>query len=547
MSEKITTVAPPVRRIEDLPYALAQIAGILNRERSLRPADMRRLVLESAVQESDLLPWADYDHPVADGYGRRLIFRGAHFEIMVMSWNPGDFSAIHDHGHTQWGCVQVFGPAEHATFRMDKQEITTLARWQMQTGEAIGVHHDLLHQMGNATDVPFLSLHVYGEPEGVANVTGDARVLDLIKERIQYVDGGVFYHLPEASIKRTSPAPPADFPTRLRHTIEVSRRLKARVEKGDKALQPELQAYEDMLASSEQRPALLDFLRKHTDESGHKTHHSAWNILNWELKEAAKMLRSRSDRSDQFQDYAALYDAVIGQPCLEQFMAGYLRFVADQYRSWSDADILSLGVGTGLTESFIIRELGADPNRFLGIDVSAAMVAEAGKRLRAEVGDILTLSPEAGTWDIAYSGLNVFHYIPFERLEDAIARTSGVLRSGGFFVGDFITPDHIRWYPNAIISEDQRTISLRTPELVEDRGRLFQESSIVNIQFKKGSMHVHDAGVHRRFLPPMHRIRTFFESHFAEVTLLDAHSLEELPDWADSCPSTRYVVIARKA
>ena len=24
---------------------------------------------------------------------------------MLMSWNPGDLSAIHDHGQTQWGAV----------------------------------------------------------------------------------------------------------------------------------------------------------------------------------------------------------------------------------------------------------------------------------------------------------------------------------------------------------------------------------------------------------------------------------------------------------
>ncbi len=547
MSEKITALASPAQRIEDLPASLARIARELEDKRSLSPSGMRRLVLDSGVQEADIQPWADYDHPVADGYGRRLIYQGPHFEIMAMSWKPGDFSAIHDHGHTQWGCVQVFGPAEHATFRMDNHEVTTLARWQMKAGEAIGVHHDLLHQMGNATDAPFMSLHVYGEPEGVDNVTGDARVLDLVASQIQYVDGGVFYHLPKTSINSTSPAPPADFPTRLRHITEVIRRLRARKNQGDESILNALLEHQELLVSAGQQSALLAFLRKHTDENGHKMHTPSWNILNWELKEAAKTLRVRRERSDQFKDYAALYDAVIGQPCLDQFMARYLRHFAGEYRSWEDADILSLGVGTGLTESFIIRELGADPNRFLGIDTSSAMVSEAGKRLRAAEGDILELSPEKGTWDIAYSGLNVFHYVPYRQLEEAISRTAGVLRSGGFFVGDFITPDHIRWYPNVIISRDQRTISLRTPQLVEDKGRLFQDSSIVNIQFREETMHIHDAGIHRRFLPPMHRIRTYFEKYFSEVTLLDAHSLDVLPEWADSCPSTRYVVIARKA
>ncbi|MBK8652429.1 MAG: hypothetical protein IPN20_00430 [Haliscomenobacter sp.] len=50
-----------------------------------------------------ITPWADFDHPDADSYGRKMAYKGPNFEIMVMSWKPGDFSSIHDHGHTQWG------------------------------------------------------------------------------------------------------------------------------------------------------------------------------------------------------------------------------------------------------------------------------------------------------------------------------------------------------------------------------------------------------------------------------------------------------------
>jgi hypothetical protein len=46
----------------------------------------------------------------------------------------------------------------------------------------------------------------------------------------------------------------------------------------------------------------------------------------------------------------------------------------------------------------------------------------------------------------------------------------------------------------------------------------------------------------------MNRIRLYFEKAFgAEVKLYDAISLKEIPEWADSCKSTRYVVVAQKA
>ena len=79
-------------------------------------------------------------------------------------------------------------------------------------------------------------------------------------------------------------------------------------------------------------------------------------------------------------------------------------------------------------------------------------------------------------WDIAYSGLNVFQYIPAERLEEAISKTSKILHKGGVFLGDFITPDHIRWYPNFMVSDSGKTLSLRQPRLTEINGKMYQES-----------------------------------------------------------------------
>jgi hypothetical protein len=122
------------------------------------------------------------------------------------------------------------------------------------------------------------------------------------------------------------------------------------------------------------------------------------------------------------------------------------------------------------------------------------------------------------------------------------------VNSGGYFVGDFITPDHMRWYPNVMYSADKKIISLRTPRFIEEEGRIFQESEITNIDFTGQQMVVNYAGKHKRFLPPIHRIRQFFENAFkGKVILVDAYSLEPIPDWADTCKSTRYVVIAQKS
>ncbi len=537
--------------LEQLPPSLRHIAEKLEERRDLRPADMRRIILEAAVKPEDLEPWADFDHPVTDSYGRKLVFKGGHFEIMVMSWRPGDFSTIHDHGYTQWGAVQVFGPAEHATFRLDDKKINTLARWRMKAGDAVGVHHDLLHQMGNPTsDTFFLSLHVYGEPEDIDNVTGDARVFDLENNSIQRVDGGVFFALPPSGIKRIEEGPVADFPTRLRHMIELIRRLRKMENAG---LNNSGLVLEEVIAdflTPEQRGKLLTCLDQNTDENGHQTNSVYWRILNWELKEAARLqneLFNEQRGQDQFHKYAELYDAVICQPCLDDFMARYLHFFEERYGiDFPGSRLISLGAGTGLVEKYMIDQMGIPYNNLFGMDISEAMVAEASRRIQADVGDILTLDPSIRMWDLAFSGLNVFHYIDHQRLEEAIRKTAAIIKPGGYFIGDFITPDHIRWYPNVLYSADKKVISLRTPELVEEKGSLFQKSEIINISFQDNFMRVTYAGKHKRFLPPVNRVRTYFERAFSQVDLYDAFSLEPIPEWADSCASTRYIVVAKR-
>jgi hypothetical protein len=129
-----------------------------------------------------------------------------------------------------------------------------------------------------------------------------------------------------------------------------------------------------------------------------------------------------------------------------------------------------------------------------------------------------------------------------------VEKSAAIVREGGWFIGDFITPDHIRWYPNVMESADGEVISLRTPRLIEEEGGIFQESEIINLDFSRDEMEINYAGKHKRFLPPMHRIRAYFERAFkGTVDLYDAHTLAHIPDSADTCSSTRYVVVAQKA
>lgn len=215
-----------IDRIDTYPMGLQSLIRTLQETPSITPERVKDIVLAANVSPQELMPWADFDHPVHDSYGRKLVFDGGHFEIMIMSWAPGDFSAIHDHGSTQWGAVQCFGAAEHYIYRFSKGVLNMAEPAHYSPGMVHAVDHSLIHQMGNAGHEPFLSLHVYGCVGGQGTITGNARIFDLLDETVQYTDGGVFFCLPDTYINRRRPGLRADRNTTLKHHFLMSDRIR---------------------------------------------------------------------------------------------------------------------------------------------------------------------------------------------------------------------------------------------------------------------------------------------------------------------------------
>ena len=197
----------------------------------LTPAQVVDIVLDAEITEDDLMPWADFEHPVSDSYGRKLVFDGGHFEIMVMSWLSGDFSAIHDHGSTQWGAVQCFGAGQHYLYGFRDGIVHTAKEDHYSPGSVRAVGNNLIHQMGNGGVEPFLSLHVYGvsSPANSA-VTADARIFDLFEGCIQHTDGGVFFCLPDSQINHRVEGVRGDRETVVRHHRHMKNRLERMLE-----------------------------------------------------------------------------------------------------------------------------------------------------------------------------------------------------------------------------------------------------------------------------------------------------------------------------
>jgi len=110
-----------------------------------------------------------------------------------------------------------------------------------------------------------------------------------------------------------------------------------------------------------------------------------------------------------------------------------------------------------------------------------------------------------------------------------------------------ITPDHIRSYPHVMHSSSGNVLSLRDPVLIEQDDYTFQQSEILNVSRSNGRLRITNEGKHRRFLPPMRRLRQEFAKSFkGKVDTYDAVTLNPIGPEADTCPSTRYLIVAQK-
>jgi hypothetical protein len=120
-----------------------------------------------------------------------------------MSWVPGDFTAIHSHGSSEWGAVYFLGEVNHRLYRADKNKIELVQKGIVPEGFIAPVVGSLVHAMGNLATKPVMSLHIYGLNRPKSNANDDSLVYELEKKQIRTTDGSAFLNISEELCKKT--------------------------------------------------------------------------------------------------------------------------------------------------------------------------------------------------------------------------------------------------------------------------------------------------------------------------------------------------------
>jgi len=145
--------------------SLPDLVNVLKSDCSvLTPARMQDILDRLVVTTEAARPHAHFSER---RYARNLVYKDREFEIMVMCWNAGQRSSIHDHAGSLGGIKILQGELTESLFeRAANGMIKSLSSADYAIDETRVEETSLIHQISNlqARNGTAVSVHIYVPP-----------------------------------------------------------------------------------------------------------------------------------------------------------------------------------------------------------------------------------------------------------------------------------------------------------------------------------------------------------------------------------------------
>ncbi|HEX2229949.1 MAG TPA: cysteine dioxygenase family protein [Candidatus Binatia bacterium] len=145
--------------------SLSQLIEVLQDNHSvMTPARMRETLERLVISGDELKPYALFSDR---RYARNLVYKNPHFEIMVMCWNAGQRSSIHDHAGSLGGIKILEGELTECLFaRAANGMIKSLSSADYPLEGSRVEETSLIHQISNlqGNHARAVSIHIYVPP-----------------------------------------------------------------------------------------------------------------------------------------------------------------------------------------------------------------------------------------------------------------------------------------------------------------------------------------------------------------------------------------------
>lgn len=150
-------------------------------------------LLAAYAAEND--DWREFSRFREECYSRNLVGACGLFELLVLCWQPGQVSPIHDHqGQRCWMAVLEGGMREtqfHEASRGPLREGRTAV---LQAGQVAYIHDDIaLHEIAPAEQSSGVTLHLYSRP------IRECKIFDRVTAQVSV--RGLVYHSVEGVLQ----------------------------------------------------------------------------------------------------------------------------------------------------------------------------------------------------------------------------------------------------------------------------------------------------------------------------------------------------------
>ena len=129
----------------------------------------------------DFCVWSD------DSYTRNCVFEDERFELILLCWEEGQKTPIHDHGGEECWVKIVEGAIEEELYTLDEMSELQLIKTDIAKKNDISYMIDFMgfHSLKNVSNGRSMSLHLYAKPIKKCNIF-DENLGKFICQRMVY-------------------------------------------------------------------------------------------------------------------------------------------------------------------------------------------------------------------------------------------------------------------------------------------------------------------------------------------------------------------------
>lgn len=146
----------------EYPPKIENLITTLNSKLTWKNNEVATVIKKLNIKQEDVANYQHFNHHTTLSYGRTCIYENNNFRLLLMSWCPGDVTAIHDHGRTDWGGVLFFGDMTHRLYTEKLGTLATATKNKMKKDSFVPITGNIIHLMANKTEKNIATLHIYG-------------------------------------------------------------------------------------------------------------------------------------------------------------------------------------------------------------------------------------------------------------------------------------------------------------------------------------------------------------------------------------------------